>query len=306
MDIAEDRNPLTLDAQYTFQGNIVVIRMRFLDLARYQYAFMCRVKPYPDRMIQEDEFNHLLLIDHMWGACGEMEFIDLKGIQTGVRFFRPGPVKLSEIEKYENAVRRNYSRPRIGLWLWENLGFTTIVIELFAEELYRHRVTSLQLIESLAAEKLGLSTSPLYPFQMPPAPQIGTSHTPSDISQPQAGMFPPPRDIPQLPVGISQIQPIDPKPPFGISQMQPDIDPAQAEVDWDIPREQAMGESNTPLNRDDHELLRLWNDGLAVKAIGLRIGKADKTVANRLSFLRGMLGTECVPLRKAPTRKNLG
>jgi len=251
-----------------------------------------------------------------------------------VRFFRPGPVELSEIDKYQNAIRSNYSRPRIGLWLWENLGFTTIVIELFAEELYKHRVTSLQLIESLAVEKLGLSTYPSYPFQIPPAsqtgifqtqpsspePSFGISQTPSDIHQRQAGISLPPSDISQRPAGISQIQtgnsaqPVgisqlqqdDPQLQFGTSQNPPDIQPAQAEVDRDIPREQAMGESNIPHNRDDQELLRLWNDSLTAKEIGLRIGKADKTVANRLSVLRGMLGEERVPLRKAPTWKNLG
>ncbi|MDD5368049.1 MAG: hypothetical protein PHQ40_03095 [Anaerolineaceae bacterium] len=334
MDVAENAKPLTLDAQYIVQGNIMAIRMRFLDLARYQFAFMCRVKPDPNRIIQEDEFNHLLLIDHIWGGGGEMEFIDLNGSQTGVRFYLPCPVELSEIDEYANVIRKNFSRPRIGLWLWENLGWTPKVIELFAEELHEHRVTSLQLIEGLAVEKLGLSTYPLYPFQFPPAPQTGKSHTQPDSPLPQAGISLPEWDIPQRPVGISQIQPNDPNPPFGISQIQPgnsvrpdwtsqlqhddpqpqpvisqnlpDIHLAQAGVDRDIPKEHPVDKSDIPLSREDQELLRLWNGGLTVKEIGLRIGKADKTVANRLSVLRGMLGEERVRLRKTPTRKDLG
>lgn len=105
MDVAENAKPLTRDAQYTAQGNIMAIRMRFLDLARYQFVFICRVKPYPNRIIQGDEFNQLLLIDHIWGRCGEMEFIDLNSSQTGVRYYLPGPVELSEIDEYENAIR---------------------------------------------------------------------------------------------------------------------------------------------------------------------------------------------------------
>ena len=102
MDGAENAKQLTLYAQYIAQGNIMAIRMRFLDLARYQYAFMCQVKPHPNKILQEDEYNHLLLIDHIWGECGEMKFIDLNGSQTVVRFYQPGLVELWEIDEYEN------------------------------------------------------------------------------------------------------------------------------------------------------------------------------------------------------------
>ncbi len=223
MDVEENAKPLTLDAQYIAQGNIMTIRMRFLDLARYQYAFMCHVKPHLNRMLQEDEFNHLLLIDHIWGECGEMEFIDLKGSQTGVRFYLPRPVDLSEIDEYENAIRKNFSRPRIGLWLWENLGWTPKVIELFAEELYEHRVTSLQHIQGLAVDKLRLSTYPLYSyFQIPPAPQTGISQTQSDNSQPPVGISQIQSNNLQPPARISQTQPDSPHQPVGISHFQQD------------------------------------------------------------------------------------
>jgi len=77
-----------------------------------------------------------------------MEFINLQGNQTGACvFYLPGPVVLSEIDVYENAIRKDFSRPRIGLWLWENLGWTPRALQLFAEELYEHRVTGLQLIQ---------------------------------------------------------------------------------------------------------------------------------------------------------------
>ena len=38
----------------------------------------------------------------------------------------------------------------------------------------------------------------------------------------------------------------------------------------------------------------------------IRTGKTGKTVANRLSVLRGMYGEDRIPLRKTPTRKELG
>jgi len=334
MDVAENTKQLTLEAQYIAQGNIMDIRMRFLDLARYQYAFMCQVKPHPNRMLHEDECNHLLLIDHIWGECGEMEFIGLTGFRTGVRFYLPRPVDLSEIVEYENAIRKNFSRPRIGLWLWENLGWTPKVMELFTDELYEHRVTSLQHIQGLAIDKLGLGTYLASFFQIPPALQTGISQTSSDSPQPQAGISLPQWDIPQQPGGLSQIQANDPNPPFGISQIQsensarsvwlsqlqqdtiqsqtrifqnlPDTHLAQAEVDRDIPREFPIEEIDIPLNKEDQELLRLWNNGLTAKEIGIRTGKVGKTISNRLSVLRGMYGEERVSLRKAPTRKDLG
>jgi len=320
MDIAENAKPLTLDAQYTFQGNIVTIRMRFLDLARYQYAFMCRVKPFPNKMIQEDGFNHLLLIDHMWGECGEMEFIDLNGSQTGVRFYLPRPVDISEIDAYENAIRKNFSRPRIGLWLWENLGWTPKVIQLFAEELYEHRVTGLQLIQGLAIDHLRLSTYRYSYFQIPPTPQTGISQTqpnnsqpPFGISQIQSNHLQPPAWISQIqpddshqPVGTSLLQQDVPQPPTGISQILLDTPQMQVVVGGDIPREHPTEASDIPLNKEDEELLRLWNDGLTAKEIGFRTGKVGKTISNRLSVLRGMYGEERVPLRKQPTRKVSG
>ena len=317
MDVAENPKPLTLDAQYIAQGNIMTIRMRFLDLARYQYAFMCQVKPHPNRMLQEDEFNHLLLIDHTWGECGEMEFINLQGNQTGVRFYLPGPVELSEIDVYENAIRKDFSRPRIGLWLWENLGWTPKVIQLFAEELYEHRVTGLQLIQGLAIDHLRLSTYRYSYFLIPPAPQTGISQTqpnnsqpPFGISQIQSNNLQPPAwisqiqpDGPHQPVGTSLLQQDGPQPPNGISQILLDTPQTQVVVGWDIPREHPIEKSDIPLNKEDEEMLRLWNDGLTAKEIGFRTGKVGKTISNRLSVLRGMYGEERVPLRKQPTRK---
>ncbi len=67
-----------------------------------------------------------------------------------------------------------------------------------------------------------------------------------------------------------------------------------------------MDESDIPLNGEDQELLRLWNNGLTAKEIGIQTGNVGKTISNRLSVLRGMLGEDRVSLRKAPTRKGLG
>jgi hypothetical protein len=306
MDVAKNAKTLTLDAQYIARGNIMAIRIRFLDLAKYQYAFMCQAKSHPDRLHQEDEFNHLLLIDHIWGECGEMEFIDLKGSQTGVRFYLPRSVELSEIDEYENAIRKNFSRPRIGLWLWDNLGWTPKVIELFAEELYEHRVTSLQHIQGLAIEKLGLGTYPLSYFQTQPASQIGISQTQPDSPQPQVGISQIQPDNPQQPVGNSQLHLDSPRPWAGLFEKPADTTQTQVGEGWDIPKEHPVKQTDVSFTREDQELLRLWADGLTAKEIGMRTGKTGKTVTNRLSVLRGMYGEERIPLRKAPTRKDLG
>ncbi len=86
----------------------------------------------------------------------------------------------------------------------------------------------------------------------------------------------------------------------------PDTHLVQAGVDREVPEKLPMDESYIPLNGEDQELLRLWNNGLTAKEIGIRTGKVGKTISNRLSVLRGMYGEERVPLRKAPTRKDLG
>jgi hypothetical protein len=249
-----------------------------------------------------------------------MEFIDLNGSQTGVRFYLPGPVALLEIDVYENAIRKNFSRPRIGLWLWENLRWSPKVIELFAEELYEHRVTSLQHIQGLAVDKLGLSTYPLYSFQIPPAPQTGISQTQPNNFQPPIGISQMQSNSLQPSAGISQIQPESPRPQAGvilpqpenlqppawISQIQTGNSELETGADQDIPREHPTKESDITLNKEDQELLRLWNNGLTAKEIGIRTGKMGKTISNRLSVLRGMYGEDHVPLRKTPTRKVLG
>jgi hypothetical protein len=320
MIFSNDAKPLTLDGQYIVPGNITSIRERFFDLINRQLPFLCKVKTNPYFNNPADEFNHLNLIDYSWGDCGELEFIDLFSNQTLVRFYLPGPFELSELEKYERAIRQNLSRQRIGLWFYETIGWTPKVIEIFAEELFEHKVDRLRGIESLVVDRLGLSPYPLSYFQILPAPQIGISQTQSHSLQPQAGISQTQWDSPQLPVGISQIQtdnphqPVwisqlemdSPRPQPGIAQIPPGTHLTQAEVDWDIPREHPIEESDISLNREDRELLRLWNDGLPAKEIGIRTGKTGKTVSNRLSVLRGMFGEERIPLRKTPTRKELG
>jgi hypothetical protein len=331
MELVEGAKPLTLDEQYFAPGNTDIFRTRFFDFGLRQVTFLCRVKSYPHLTGAADEFNHLRLIDPSWGDCGEMELVDLDSNQTQVRFYLPGRFPLSELEKYESVIRRYYSQQRIALWFYENMGWTSKVIELFAEELYEHRVTSLRKIENFIVDRMGLKLYPMSCLQFPPSPQTGISQTQPDCPMLQAGISLPPWIISQRPVGISQIEPYnpwtqvgisqiqpgnsdqpvrisqlphdDPQLQKGISQMQPDTRLAQAEVDRDIPRQHPMDDSDIPFTIDDQELLRLWNDGLAVKKIGLRIGKADKTIATRLSVLRGMYGEERVPLRKQPTRK---
>jgi hypothetical protein len=299
-----------------------------------QQCLSWRIISYPHLPGQTKEFDHFGLFHFAWGECGELELISLNDFTTLIRFYSPGRIELEEIEKYQTKIRSALSQPPIEIWFYETMGWIDKVIGIFTEELFGQRLALLRNYTNAAASRLGLIPYPLSYFQILPAAQIEISQTQPDSPQLQSGISLQPWDIPQRPVGISRIQPNDPNLPFGISQiqpgnsgrpywisqlqhddpqpqprisqMQPDIYLAQAEVDRDIPREYPMGDSDIPLNRDDQELLRLWSDGLAVKKIGLRIGKADKTVANRLSVLRGMLGEERVPLRKAPTRKGLG
>jgi len=77
-------------------------------------------------------------------------------------------------------------------------------------------------------------------------------------------------------------------------------------ADRDIPREHSGEESDISLTKEDQELLRLWADGLTAKEIGMRTKKTGKTISARLSVLRGMYGEDHIPLRKKPTRKDLG
>jgi hypothetical protein len=294
MVMVNDAKPLTLDRQYIVPGNVMIIRMQFFDLVRHQFAFMCQVKSYTPIVNQADEFNHLCLIDHSWGECGELEFIDLNGTQTLVRFYLPGPFELSEIEERENAFRQSLSRSRIGLWIYENMGWTPKVIAIFADELYEHRVTCLRDIQELVVKKLGLSPYPLSYFQIQPAPQIGISHLQADSSQLQTGITKTNRGM------ISHIK------RGMISERQADTPWVQSEEGRDTPQEYPADKSDITLTGDDQEMLRLWSAGLTAKEIGVRTGKTGKTIMNRLSVLRGMYGEERIPLRKKPTRKDLG
>jgi hypothetical protein len=319
MDLAEGAKPLTLDGQYIAVSHIDKVKMNLVELMRQQYL-TCRIKSYSYLVGQANEFDHFGLFHFAWGECGELEIISLDDFTTLIRFYSPGRIELEEIEKYQTKIRSALSQPPIEIWFYETMGWIDKIIGIFTEELFGQRLALLRNYENAAASRLGLIPYPLAYFQILPAAQIGMSQIQSVSPQLQSGISLPPWDIPQRLVGISQIKPEnsgrpdwisqlpqdDPQPQFGISQNLPDIHPAKSEVDWDIARKHAMCESDIPLNRDDQELLRLWILGRNAKEIAMRIGKADKTVTNRLSVLRGMLGEERVPLRKAPTRKDLG
>jgi len=334
MSLAEDAKSLTLDNQYVVPGDIMTIRTRFFDLVRHHLDFSCRVKSYPHWTRTPDEFNHLCLIDYAWGECGELEFMELNGSQTLVRFYQPGPFELSEIEEHEQAIRQNFSRSLIGLWFYENLGWTPKIIALFAEELYEHKVACLRNIQNLIIDKLGLAPYPLSYFQVQPEPQAGISqnqpdwpYQPDGISQlqtsnpwaqagishnqpdslkPQVGRFQTQSEYPWTQAGISQIRPDHAQPQTWISQKPVGSPQVQVGVDQDMQAQQLGKVKGVSLSREDQELLRLWSADLTAKEIGTRTGKTGKTVMNRLSVLRGMYGEERIPLRKKPTRKDLG
>jgi hypothetical protein len=326
MSLAEDIKPLTLDAQYYVPGNIMTIRMRFFDLVRHQLDFSCRVKSYPHLPGAPGEFNHLCLIDYSWGECGDLEFIDLNGDQTQVRFYLPGPFELSEIEEREQVLRQNFSRSRIGLWFFENLGWTPKVIALYAEELYEHKVACLRNIQDLIIASLGMNLYPLSSFQIQPGPQAGISQNQSDWPYQPDGIFQLQPNNPWAQAGISNNQPDNPKPHVGMSQTQPENpwtqagisqyrpDHAQPQtwisqkpvgstqvqvgVDQDMQAQHLAEGKEVSLSREDQELLRLWIARLTAKEIGIRIGKNGKTVLNRLTLLRRAFGEERVPRRK--------
>jgi hypothetical protein len=339
---------MVLDRQYYVPGNIMTIRMRFFDLVRHQLDFSCRVKSYPHLPGAPGEFNYLCLIDYTWGECGDLEFIDLNGDQTQVRFYLPGPFELSEIEEREQVLRQNFSRSRIGLWFYENLGWTPKVIALYAEELYEHKVACLRNIQALVIDRLGMNLYPLSSFQTQPEPQagisknqpdwpyqperisqlqtsnpwtqVGISHNQPDSLKPQVGISQTQSEYPWTQAGISQNRPDHVQPQTWISQVQPEVPQGQSaisEKSVDSPQAQVgVGQDmqaqhlaegkGVSLSREDQELLRLWSAGLTAKEIGMRTGKTGKTVMNRLSVLRGMYGEERIPLRKKPTRKDLG
>ena len=348
MSLVVDAKSLVLDGLYYVPENIMTIRTRFFDLVQHQFRFSCRVKSYPHWTGAPDEFNHLCLIDNVWGECGELEFIDLDGSQTKVHFYLPSPFVLPEIEEREQALRRNYSRSRIGLWIYENLGWTPKVIDLFAEELYEHKVTCPRNIQDLVIDRLGMNLYPASSFEIQPEPQAGISQNQPDRLIQSDGI---PQFQPRNPwaeAGISQNQPDTPKSQVRIFQTQSEYPWTQAATSQNQPDhvqpqtrtsqvqqeglQQKPGISQKPvdspqvqigvnqvmpaphptegnevsLSREDQELLRLWSAGLTAKEIGTRTGKTGKTVMNRLSVLRGMYGEERIPLRKKPTRKDLG
>ncbi len=87
-------------------------------------------------------------------------------------------------------------------------------------------------------------------------------------------------------------------PSVGISQMQAPAEPPEKDETQDIPPLPKSEGRTTPLGKDNQEVLRLWAAGLTAKEIGLRTGKTEKTILNRLAALRKTHGEECVPRRK--------
>jgi DNA-binding CsgD family transcriptional regulator len=87
-------------------------------------------------------------------------------------------------------------------------------------------------------------------------------------------------------------------PQIGISQFQPVMYQPEGEIDRDIPIGHPVEEREISITSDNQELLRLWTAGLTAKEIGLRIGKTEKTILNRLTVLRRIYGEGRVHRRK--------
>ena len=255
MDFTDNSKPLTLDCQYIVKVDIDILRLSLFDLFQ-QHSVICRVKPNPHLIHPQDELNHIQLLDLVWSEFGELELINLDGSQTLMRFYRPGPIELSELEKHENAIRKFLSRPGIEIWFYENMGWINKVIEVFAEEIYDHRLDCLRKVQDLLMNKLLLIPYPLSYFEIQPAPQIGTS------------------------------------------RFQPVMDQPDGEIDRDIPNGLPKEEREISITSVNQELLRLWTAGLTAKEIGLRTGKTEKTILNRLTVLRRIYGEGRVPRRK--------
>ncbi len=333
MNLSNDAKPLTLDGQYFAVSHIDKVKMNLVELMRQQYL-TCRIKSYPYLVSQANGFDHFGLFNFLWGECGELELISLDSFTTLIRFYTPGRVRLEEIEEYEPKIRSILSRSQIEIWFYENMGWAEKVIGIFARGLFEQRLALLRNYQNEAVNTLELIPYPLSYFQILPVPQTRISQIQPDSSQPKAwisqiqsdnthqlvGISQLQLDSPLPQAWISQMQPVCPNPQPGIPQIQPDfsqVPPGISQnpheilepkvgVDRDILGEHPVEESNIFLNREDRELLRLWNNGLTAKEIGIRTAKTGKTVANRLSVLRGMYGEALIPLRKASTRKVLG
>jgi hypothetical protein len=255
MELTDNRKPLTLDGQYIAKGNIGAIRLILFDLLNKHFV-MYRVKSCPHLIGPADEFDHLCLINPVWGEFGELELIDLGGNQTLVRFYQPGLPDLPDIKERESAIRKNLYRPAIELWFFDNLGWPAKIIDFFAEELLDHRFACLREIQDRLVSMLALIPYQLSYFQV--------------------------RQVPE--VGISPFQPV---------AIQP-----EEEIIRDIPKKAKSEVREISLHGDNQELLRLWAAGLTAKQIGLRTGKTEKTILNKLTVLRKAHGEELVPRRK--------
>jgi hypothetical protein len=75
--------------------------------------------------------------------------------------------------------------------------------------------------------------------------------------------------------------------------------PIEPLPEWDIPTGAAQAKG-TPgsLTHGDARLLKLWADGCTARQIALRTDQSEKTVLNRLSWLRKAHGEQVVPRRK--------
>ncbi len=264
MELADNAYLPVLAGQYVSKLDQEETRIMLFNCL-WKNAILWRDTPYPTN--QPKLLNTIVLIHPVWGNFGEIELFEQEDGSTLLSIYQPPFPREEEIFEYEKAIRDHLPRLAFQIWFYDNLAWPAKVMDLLGQELLDQRLSWLRDIQDRLINSLELVQGRLSWYQMQPAPSVG----------------------------ISQIQLAQ---SVGISQMQAPIEPPKEEEPQDIPPWPKSERRAEPLGKDNQEVLRLWAAGLTAKEIGLRTGKTEKTILNRLTTLRKTHGEECVPRRK--------
>ncbi len=253
-----------LAGQYVSKRDSEATRI-LLSTCLWKSVILWRDIPYPAQ--QPNLPDRIVLIHPVWGNFGAIELSEQEDRSTLVTLYQPSFPEEEDILEHEKAIRDNLPRLAFQIWFYDNLGWLAKVMDLLGQELLDQRLSWLRDIQDRLINSLELVQGRLSWYQMQPAPSVG-------ISQMQLAQS------------------------VGISQMQAPAEPPEKDETQDIPPLPKSEGRTTPLGKDNQEVLRLWVAGLTAKEIGLRTGKTEKTILNRLAALRKTHGEECVPRRK--------